>query len=253
MTGRYPASSAAFADTKAGPMIRVLLADDEEMIRAGVRAILSTADDIEVVAEAADGHQAIDLALKHHPDICLLDIRMPRLDGLQAAAELRRILPETAVAMLTTFSEDEYIASALGSGAAGFLLKSGNPRELIAGVQAIAKGGAYLSPSVAQRVITRLGARQFGKQAIARARVQELTTREREVLALVGAGLSNAEIARRLHVVEGTIKGYVSQILARLDLNNRVQAAILAYEAGLMDEEESSLSADTPVHQHRRP
>ncbi|MFF5110457.1 response regulator [Streptosporangium sp. NPDC000509] len=230
-------------------MIRVLLADDEAMIRAGIRAILTTADDIEVVAEAADGHQAVDLALRHRPDVCLLDIRMPRLDGLQAAAELRRVLPEVAVVMLTTFSEDEYIASALGSGAAGFLLKSGDPRELIAGVQAVAEGGAYLSPTVARRVITHLGTRRFDRQATAHARVRELSAREREVLALVGAGLSNAEIAGRLHVVEGTVKGYVSQILARLDLRNRVQAAILAYEAGLVPEQESS---EAPVRGQRR-
>lgn len=233
-------------------MIRVLLADDEAMIRAGVRAILASADDIEVVAEAADGHQAVDLALKHRPDVCLLDIRMPRLDGLQAAAELRRILPATAVMMLTTFSEDEYVASAFGSGASGFLLKSGDPRELIAGVQAVAGGGAYLSPAIARRVITRLGTRQFGRHAVARERARELTAREREVLALVGAGLSNAEIARRLHVVEGTVKGYVSQILTRLGLKNRVQAAILAYEAGLVPEEEATLSPETPTHERRR-
>ncbi|MGW6056238.1 response regulator [Streptomyces sp. NPDC055189] len=218
-------------------MIRVLLADDEAMIRAGVRAILGTADGIEVVAEAGDGREAIDLALAHRPDVCLLDIRMPRVDGLQAAAELGRVAPGTAVAMLTTFSEDEYIASALGSGAAGFLLKSGNPRELIAGVQAVAEGGAYLSPSIARRVISHLGAGQLGKQTTARARIAELTAREREVLALVGAGLSNAEIARRLHVVEGTVKAYVSQVLARLGFKNRVQAAILAYEAGLVGAE----------------
>ncbi|MEV8320858.1 response regulator transcription factor [Streptomyces sp. NPDC059900] len=218
-------------------MIRVLLADDEAMIRAGVRAILGAADGIEVVAEAGDGREAIDLALAHCPDVCLLDIRMPRLDGLRAAAELSRVAPGTAVAMLTTFSEDEYIASALGSGAAGFLLKSGNPRELIAGVQAVAEGGAYLSPSIARRVISHLGAGQLGKQTTARARIGELTAREREVLALVGAGLSNAEIARRLHVVEGTVKAYVSQVLARLGFKNRVQAAILAYEAGLVGAE----------------
>ncbi|MGW5867647.1 response regulator [Streptomyces sp. NPDC055239] len=218
-------------------MIRVLLADDEAMIRAGVRAILGTAEGIEVVAEAADGREAVDLALKHRPDVALLDIRMPRLDGLQAAAELSRVSPGTAVAMLTTFSEDEYIASALGSGAAGFLLKSGNPRELIAGVQAVAEGGAYLSPSIARRVISHLGAGQLGKQATARTRIEGLTAREREVLALVGAGLSNAEIAQRLHVVEGTVKAYVSQVLARLGFKNRVQAAILAYEAGLVGEE----------------
>ncbi|MGW0909013.1 response regulator [Streptomyces sp. NPDC002853] len=218
-------------------MIRVLLADDEAMIRAGIGAILGTAEDIEVVAEAADGREAVDLALAHRPDVCLLDIRMPRLDGLRAAAELNELAPDTAVAMLTTFSEDEYIASALGSGAAGFLLKSGAPRELIAGVRAVAEGGAYLSPSIARRVISRLGAGQLGKQATARARVEELTAREREVLALVGAGLSNAEIAGRLHVVEGTVKAYVSQVLARLGFKNRVQAAILAYEAGLVGEE----------------
>ncbi|WP_433548582.1 response regulator [Streptomyces sp. CA-294286] len=215
-------------------MIRVLLADDEAMIRAGVRAILSSADDVEVVAEAGDGHEAVELALLHRPEVCLLDIRMPELDGLGAAEELRRVLPQTAVMMLTTFSEDEYIASALGSGAAGFVLKSGDPRELIAGVRAVAEGGAYLSPSVARRVISHLGPGRLGKQATARARIEGLTVREREVLALVGEGLSNAEIARRLHVVEGTVKAYVSQILARLDFRNRVQAAILAYEAGLV-------------------
>ncbi|WP_030261545.1 response regulator [Streptomyces violens] len=218
-------------------MIRVLLADDEAMIRAGIRAILGTAEDIEVVAEASDGHEAVALTHRHRPDVCLLDIRMPRLDGLQAAAELRRVAPGSAVVMLTTFSEDEYIASALGSGAAGFLLKSGNPRELIAGVQAVAEGGAYLSPAVARRVIARLDSGQLGKQAGARARIEGLTGRERDVLALVGAGLSNAEIARRLHVVEGTVKAYVSQILAHLDVRNRVQAAILAYEAGIVQED----------------
>ncbi|MFI8879240.1 response regulator [Streptomyces sp. NPDC055243] len=215
-------------------MIRVLLADDETLIRAGVRAILGSAEDIEVVAEAADGREAVDLALRHRPDVCLLDIRMPRLDGLRAAAELHKAAPGTAVAMLTTFSEDEYIAAALDSGAAGFVLKSGNPRELISGVRAIADGGAYLSPSIARLVISHLGTGQFGKQAAARARIEELTAREREVLALVGAGLSNAEIAGRLHVVEGTVKAYVSQVLARLGFKNRVQAAILAYEAGLV-------------------
>ncbi len=217
-------------------MIRVLLADDEALIRAGIASILATAGDIEVVAEAADGHEAVDLALRHRPAICLLDIRMPRLDGLGAAAELRRVLPEVAVVMLTTFNEDDYVTSALGSGASGFLLKSGDPRELIAGVRAVAAGGAYLSPAVTRRVITRLRARPLGTEAAARALVDQLGDREREVLALVGAALSNAEIARRLHLVEGTVKGYVSQILTRLDLRNRVQAAILAYEAGLVPE-----------------
>ncbi|MET9863034.1 response regulator transcription factor [Streptomyces smyrnaeus] len=215
-------------------MIRVLLADDEAMIRGGVRAILASAGDIEVVAEAADGREAVTLTQRHRPDVCLLDIRMPKLDGLRAAAELRRTCPHSAVMMLTTFSEDEYIATALGSGAAGFVLKSGDPRELLAGVRAVHEGGAYLSPAVARHVITHMAAGQLGRRATAQARTAGLTPREREVLGLVGAGLSNADIAARLHVVEGTVKTYVSQILARLEMKNRVQAAILAYEAGLV-------------------
>jgi DNA-binding NarL/FixJ family response regulator len=218
---------------RGGP-IRVLLADDEAMIRAGVRAILTSAGDIEVVAEAADGRQALELAQRHRPDVCLLDVRMPRLDGLRAAAELRRVCPESAVMMLTTFNEDEYVATALGCGAAGFVLKSGDPQELLSGVRAVHEGGAYLSPAVARYVITHMAADRLGRRASARSRTAALSPREREVLGLVGGGLSNADIARRLHVVEGTVKTYVSQILARLEMKNRVQAAILAYEAGLV-------------------
>ncbi|MFD0690239.1 response regulator [Actinomadura fibrosa] len=216
-------------------MIRVLLADDEAMIRAGVRAILSADAGIEVVAEAGDGREAVELALAHRPDVVLLDIRMPRLDGLAAAAELGRAAPGTGVVMLTTFGEDEYIARALSDGASGFLLKSGDPRELIAGVRAVAEGAAYLSPKVAHRVITELSGGRMSDGARARARTAGLTPRERQVLALLGAGLSNAEIAGRLHVVEGTVKAYVSAILTRLEVRNRVQAAVIAYEAGLVD------------------
>ncbi|MYV99277.1 response regulator transcription factor, partial [Streptomyces sp. SID3343] len=136
--------------------MRVLLADDERLIRAGVRAVLSTDAGIEVVAEAADGREAVEQARKYRPDVALVDIRMPHLDGLAATAELRRVAPDTAVVILTTFGEDEYIATALDSGATGFLIKSGDPRELIAGVRAVADGGAYLSPQVAKRVIGRL-------------------------------------------------------------------------------------------------
>ncbi|MEV4219320.1 response regulator transcription factor [Nonomuraea sp. NPDC049725] len=215
-------------------MIRILLADDEAMIRAGVRAILASDPDLEVVAEAGDGREAVDLAISHHPDVALLDIRMPRLDGLAAAAEIRRAAPGTAVVMLTTFGEDDYIAKALDVGANGFLLKSGDPRELIAGVHAVAGGAAYLSPKVAQRVIEQLAGGRMARGAAARDRIAGLTDREREVLALLGAGLSNAEIARTLHIVEGTVKAYVSAILTRLDVRNRVQAAIIAHEAGLV-------------------
>ncbi|SCF38657.1 response regulator [Micromonospora mirobrigensis] len=212
--------------------IRVLLADDEALVRAGVRAILATDPGIEVVAEAGDGGQAVELARAHRPDVALLDIRMPRLDGLAAAAELRRLLPGTATVLLTTFGEDEYVVRALGAGAAGFLLKSGDPRELIAGVRAVAGGGAYLSPRVARRVIELTGER-IARVPVARDRTAGLTEREREVLGLVGAGLSNAEIARRLFLTEGTVKGYLTSIFTRLEVRNRVKAAILAYEAGL--------------------
>jgi DNA-binding NarL/FixJ family response regulator len=218
--------------------IRVLLADDEAMVRAGVKAILRSDDRIEVVAEAADGIEAVEAVHRHRPDVALLDIRMPRLDGLAAGAEIRRASPDTAVVILTTFSEDAYIAKALGDGASGFLLKSGDPRELLAGLKAVAEGAAYLSPKIAHRVIAELGAGTGGRMSRATAakeQVELLSPREREVLGLVGSGLSNAEIAGRLYLVEGTVKAYVSAVLSRLAVKNRVQAAIVAYEAGLVD------------------
>ncbi|GAA1985623.1 response regulator transcription factor [Amycolatopsis minnesotensis] len=215
-------------------MIRVLLADDEAMIRAGVAAILSADPGIEVVAQAEDGRDAVEQVRRTRPDVALLDIRMPHLDGLEAGAEIRRLVPETAVIILTTFGEDAYIARALGDGASGFLLKSGDPRELMAAVRAVAGGAAFLSPKIAQRVIEQLPSDRLARTAAARERITALTDREREVLALVGSGLSNADIAGRLFVVEGTVKAYVSSILSRLDAKNRVQAAIIAYEAGLV-------------------
>ena len=172
---------------------------------------------MEVVAEAADGREAVELALRYRPDIALLDIRMPRLDGLAAAQELRRMAPGISLMMLTTFSEDEFIARALSLGVSGFVLKSGDPRELIAGVRAVSGGAAYLSPEVAHRIITHLhGGGWLDRAAKARTRLEGLTGRERDVVGLMGAGLSNAEIAARLHVVEGTVKAHVSAVLARL-------------------------------------
>lgn len=215
-------------------MIRVVLADDEAMIRAGIRSILATDPDIEVVAEAADGREAVELVRAHRPDIALLDIRMPRLDGLSAAAEVRDAAPGVAVIMLTTFDEEDYVSRALAAGAAGFLLKAADPRELLIGVRAVAGGAAYLSPRIAQLVIARLTGGQLTQANAARRQVAQLTPREREVLALVGRGKSNQEIAGALFLSEGTVKSHVSAILLRLGLNNRVQAAIIAYEAGIV-------------------
>ncbi|WP_430782139.1 response regulator [Actinoplanes sp. G11-F43] len=213
-------------------MIRVILADDEPAIRVGVATILTTDPEIEVVAQAADGREAIELVRRHQPDIAMLDIRMPHLDGLATAAELATVAPDVAVIILTTFDEDEYVAGALALGASGFLLKAADPRELILGVRSVADGAAYLSPRIAQRVITRLGDGMIRSRS-ARSRLATLTPRERDVLGLVGRGLSNQEIARELNLAEGTVKAHVSAILLRLSLTNRVQAAILAYEAGL--------------------
>ncbi|WNO68626.1 response regulator transcription factor [Streptomyces sp. AM2-3-1] len=219
-------------------MIRVLIADDEAMIRAGVRAVLTTDPGIDVVAEAADGHDAVELVRRHRPQVAVLDIRMPKVNGIEAAAEIHRTVPTTGVIMLTTFGEDDYILQALGGGAAGFLIKSGEPEELITGVRAVADGAAYLSPKVAARVVAHLAssgaAALAGRRGAARERVDGLTAREREVLSFLGCGLSNGQIARRLHVVEGTVKAHVSSVLARLGVDNRAAAAVVAHEAGIV-------------------
>ncbi|MFC9811518.1 response regulator [Streptomyces virginiae] len=215
-------------------VIRVVIADDEPLIRAGIRMILTSAPDIEVVAEAANGREAVDLALSHAPAVMLLDIQMPVMDGLTALGELRRAAPEVRALILTTFGEKENVLRALGQGGAGFLLKDSAPGELIGAVRAAAAGDAYLSPGATRHVVDQLAS---GRAAVrgedARRRVAELSERERGVLALLGEGLSNADAGRRLHMSEATVKTYVSRILAKLGCENRVQAALLARDAGL--------------------
>ncbi|MGC9665637.1 response regulator transcription factor [Planosporangium sp. 12N6] len=214
--------------------IRVVVADDDPLVRAGVRAVLSADPGIEIVAEGADGRAAVDLVQRHRPDVAVLDIRMPGTDGITATNEISRTVPGTGVVLLTTFGEDDYILRALSGGASGFLIKSGAPEELIAGVRAVAGGAAYLSPTVAARVVAHLAAGATARRGTARDLVAQLTGREREVLAYLGAGLSNGQIARRLSVVEGTVKAHVSSILARLGAPNRAAAAVVAHEAGIV-------------------
>lgn len=215
-------------------VIRVVIADDEPLIRAGIRMILTSAPDIEVVAEAANGREAVELARAHVPDVLLLDIQMPVTDGLTALGELGRAAPDVRALILTTFGEKENVLRALSRGGAGFLLKDSAPGELIGAVRAAAAGDAYLSPGAARHVVDQLvSGRAAGRAEEARRRIAELGERERGVLALLGEGLSNADAGRRLHMSEATVKTYVSRILAKLDCENRVQAALLARDAGL--------------------
>ncbi|MER7516811.1 response regulator transcription factor [Streptomyces sp. NPDC126499] len=214
--------------------IRVVIADDEPLIRAGIRMILTSDPQIEVVAEATNGREAIDLARAHAADVVLLDIQMPVLDGLSALPELRRAAPGTKVIVLTTFGERENVLRALEHGGAGFLLKDTAPAELIRAVRAAAAGDAYLSPAATRHVVEQLASgREAARAEEARQRLTALSEREREVLALLGEGLSNADAGRRLHMSEATVKTYVSRILAKLNCENRVQAALLARDARL--------------------
>ncbi|KOU52509.1 LuxR family transcriptional regulator [Streptomyces sp. WM6378] len=217
-----------------GPRIRVVIADDEPLIRAGIRMILTSDAAIDVVAEATNGREAVELARSHAVDVVLLDIQMPEMDGLSALAELRRTVPAARVIILTTFGERENVLRALEHGGAGFLLKDTAPAELIRAVRAAAAGDAYLSPAATRHVVDQLATgRAAARGEEARRRVGVLSERERDVLALLGEGLSNADAGKRLHMSEATVKTYVSRILAKLDCENRVQAALLARDAGL--------------------
>jgi DNA-binding NarL/FixJ family response regulator len=217
------------------PPMRVLIADDDELTRGGIRLILAGIPGVEVVAEAADGVQARDLAIRHRPDVLLLDIKMPVLDGLAALREIRRHAAP-AILMLTTFGEEDYIDQALASGAAGFILKSSAADELRPALRAAAAGEMFLSPPVTRRAITqlrRLLPTPPGEDVTAR--LGQLSDRERDVLRLLAQGLSNTGISERLVISESTVKTHVSRILHKLDCENRVQAALLAHGCGLLD------------------
>ncbi|MER6049192.1 response regulator transcription factor [Streptomyces sp. BHT-5-2] len=216
----------------AGSAIRVLLADDEEMIRHGIRLILRHTDGIDVVGEAVNGAEAVRLTAEHRPDVVLLDIRMPVLDGLAAIEPLIALDPAPQVVMLTTFGDEENVTRALRAGATGFLLKDEGAQELIRAVRAAAAGDAVLSPGVTGTVIRRM--LSGGGPTAPESRVTGLTGREREVLVMLGEGISNPEIGRRLGIGVGTVKSHVRSILEKTDCGSRVQAGLLAHQAGLM-------------------
>ena len=213
-------------------MTRVLIADDEDLMRAGLRELLSSDPTIEVVGEASTGRNAVEIARRLHPEVVLMDVRMPDLDGISATADLARSAPQSRVLILTTFEDEDYIFRSLRAGASGFLLKRTRPEDLIAAVHTIAAGDSLLSPSVTRRVIDRM-AQQPTPELANQAVVAGLTPREREVLGLLARGLSNREIALALVVEESTIRTHVKRILMKLDLRDRVQAVIFAYETGL--------------------
>ncbi len=231
-----------------GPHFRVVIADDQVLVRAGFRMILEAQPDIEVVAEAADGDAAVRLTRRHRPDVVLMDIRMPGVDGLEATRRLLRPSSDGTsgstpprIVILTTFDLDEYVYAALQAGAAGFLLKDVSPEHLVGAVRTVAIGDALLSPSITRRLVERF-AKPQPMPAADRGDLARLTARETEVFRLLARGMSNAEIAASLIVTEATVKTHVAGILAKLDLRNRAQAIVLAYESGLV-----RAGSETPI------
>jgi DNA-binding NarL/FixJ family response regulator len=212
--------------------IRVLIADDQSMVRAGFRMLLSGEEDIEVVAEARDGLEAVNKAARFDPTVVLMDIRMPELDGLEATRRIIAANDSARILILTTFGLDEYIYEALTAGASGFVLKDDPPEQLIAAVRTVAQGEALLSPAVTKRVIEQFA--RISRPAPPK-ELDELTARERDILQLIAGGLSNAEIGERLYIGETTVKTHVTHILQKLGLRDRVQAVVLAHESGLLE------------------
>jgi len=215
-------------------VIRILIADDQALVRGGFRSILEGQEDLEVVGEASDGAQAVDEAVRLAPDVVLMDIRMPALDGIEATRRIFSLGVATRVLVLTTFDIDEYVYEAMKAGASGFLLKTAPPRQLADAVRTVASGEALLAPSVTQRLIEQFVRRPPPGSATAPG-LEELTERERDVLQLLARARSNAEIAAELFVSEATVKSHVNRILRKLDLRDRAQAIVLAYETGLVE------------------
>jgi DNA-binding NarL/FixJ family response regulator len=214
--------------------IRVLVADDQSMVRAGFRMLLAGEDDIEVVAEAGNGREAVDKTARYHPDVVLMDIRMPELDGLQATRRILSANNSSRILILTTFDLDEYVYEALRSGASGFVLKDDSPEQLIAAIRTVAAGEALLSPTITRRVIQKFA--RMPRPAPPK-ELDDLSERERDVFRLMAKGLSNAEIGQELFISETTVKTHVTHILQKLNLRDRVQAVVLAHQTGIFEAE----------------
>ncbi|MEU9887001.1 response regulator transcription factor [Sphaerisporangium sp. NPDC051011] len=215
--------------------ISVALADDEAMVRVGLRMVLNGEPDIEVVGEASDGVEAVDLVARTRPDVVLMDVRMPRMDGLEASRRLVRDHPDSKVIVLTTFDEDEHVAAALRAGVSGFMLKISPPEHLIEAVRTVAAGGGLLHPAVTLRVIAAFAGQPDPARVPNRAaELDSLTGRETDVLKLLAQGLTNTQIAARLYLGEATVKTHLSRVLMKLNLTTRVQAVVYAYESGLI-------------------
>jgi DNA-binding NarL/FixJ family response regulator len=214
-------------------MIRVLLADDQDLVRAGLRSLLTAYADLDVVGEAAEGAEAVAMALRLRPDVVVMDLRMPGRDGIEATDELRRVAPGVRVLVLTTFDDDELVHAALRAGASGFLLKDAPVEQLAYGIRCVHSGEALVSPSVTRRLLDRL-------VPPASRPMPPLTERERAVLIQLARGLSNRELAAEFHLSEATVKTHVSSLLTKLDLRDRLQAVVLAYESGLVRPGEAS-------------